>query len=29
MAPQLQKNRVGTNTGELSTIVMKPVQQGW
>ena len=27
--PSVQKNRVGTNTGELSTIVVKPVQQGW
>ena len=27
--PSVQKNRAGTNTGELSTIVVKPVQQGW
>ena len=27
--PSVQKNREGTNTGELSTIVVKPVQRGW
>ena len=27
--PSVQKNRAGTNTGELSTIVVKPVQRGW